>query len=853
MSIQPAARKSRQFSSWRTRALVAILGLIALLCVIVTMGYGYWSRSLPQTDGKVTMAGLAAPVDVYRDEHGVPSIFAANRADALRALGYVHASERFFGMEMNRRAAQGRLAETVGRDMLPIDKLIRTLDLYRLAQQSHTHYRPETRALIQAYADGVNAWLRDNQHRLPLEFTLLGITPEPWQPADSIVWGKLMALRLSANMREELLRARLLKAQPAAVLERLYPAHPGSAPVTIQPDFAAPNPVSTPSASNPPQDKKPVPKKPSTPIPAPKQKSITPAQKQGEAPILPEQALARLAALWPWQTPGASNEWVIAGSRSQTGKPLLANDPHLGLEAPIMWYLARLVTPEGELTGATVPGLPVVLLGQNSHIAWGFTTTNSDVQDIFVETLDPKDPNRYLHLTESLPFTTRSETIKVKGEKDVTITVRRTRHGPVISDVDEDAQQALRDNKQVLALAFTGLGDKDTTPEALLDLNAARDWTTFQTALQGYQTPPQNIVYADREGHIGFTNPGLVPVRKTGDGRYPVDGASGAYDWRGMIPFTYVPRLFEPASGVIFNANNAVAAPGLYWLGREWDQSYRAERIQEVLKSKDKFSTNDFVALQGDTVSLAAKQLLPLFLAHIKPSGTQAETAITLLRKWDFAMRAERPEPLLFEWWLLRLYDQLVRPPFGKMLDTDSKVSAAVVAGIISNPAGWCDKLLKEKSRDCAPQIQAAFAQMLQELTLRYGAEVGRWRWSAEHIAPLENKVLGHVPGFNALFGLQRGSAGGNYTVNRGGNSDQADKPQPLVKTHGAGFRGIYDLADPSKSRFMTATGQSAHPLSRHYGDLAPLWNSDQTITISGTSLQLAAQNRGHLALVPGK
>ncbi len=825
----PIPEKLPKPRRWPRLLAIAGISLVGLGFWAVGGAAYWWQRSLPQRQGAVALKGLGSPVNIYRDAHGVPSIFANNRADALRALGYLHASERFFSMEMNRRAGQGRLAEVVGKDMLPTDKFLRTLDLYPLVERSYNHYQPATQALVQAYADGVNAWLETHRDRLPLEFTLLGIKPEPWKPTDSLVWGKLMGLRLSANMREELRRASLLAVQPAAVVERLYPSYPNDAPITTAPRFA---PAAPPAKALP--------------------------KKQSEYEPALEQAFTQLAASWPYQNPGASNEWVVSGARSSTGKPMLANDPHLGLEAPIMWYLARLVTPEDELKGATVPGLPVVLLGQNSHIAWGFTTTNSDVQDLFIETLDPKDPTHYLTPTGSAPFITRQEIIKVKDAPAVTLTVRTTRHGPVISDVDSDAKQALQDSKKVLAFAFTGLRDDDTTPEALLNLNAARNWDEFQNALKLYQSPPQNIVYADRDGHIGFTNPGLVPVRKEGDGRYPADGASGRYDWRGMIPFTYVPRLYDPAGSTILNGNNAVVSVGnAHWLGRDWDTPYRAERIEELLKAQASFTLKEHNTIQMDVLSPVARTLLPRLLQQVSPvppmkaaDKTTEQQAQALLQKWDFTMQADRPEPLIFEWWLMRLYDQLARPPFGA-LGQEKPYNAFIVQNLLDHPAGWCDKLLQPTSQDCAPQIKAAWQQMLTELTVRYGQDVTRWQWGKEHRAPLENKVMAHLPGFNALFGLDHASNGGFYTVNRGGNSDQTGKEHPLIKTHGSGYRAVYDLANPANSQIMIATGQSGHPLSKHYGDLTPLWNAGQSLTLSGTVEELAKQGAAHLTLTP--
>lgn len=825
---------------------------VALALGAAIAGTVFWRESLPETEGQARLKGLQAAVEVYRDAQGVPHIFAHNRADALRALGYLHAADRFFTMEMNRRAGQGRLAEVVGPDMLGIDKFLRTLGVYQLAQKSYAQFRPDQQSLFLAYSEGVNAWLATHRDKLPLEFTLLGFAPEAWQPADSVVWGKLMGLRLSQNMHDELQRAALAAKFPRAMVERLYPAYPKDAPITTQPDFP---PLPAASGKTVPVDKSGADKPKKSKLQRrPQDDGATKALRAAnpmEIPPTMGTALARLAAAWPFPPTGASNEWVVSGARTASGKPILANDPHLGLEAPILWYLARIVTPEGELKGATVPGLPVVLLGQNDAIAWGFTTTNSDVQDIFIESLAPQNPNHYLTPSGEEPFTTRREVIKVKGKPEVVLNVRATRHGPVISDSDDDAKAALADDTHVLSLAFTGLGDADTTAGALLDLNVAKDWESFRQALQAYQTPPQNIVYADRSGTIGFINPGLVPVRKAGDGRYPVEGASGAFDWRGNVPFSEVPQLMNPAGGAILNGNNAVVGGGFYAYGREWDTPYRAQRISELLRPLKKSTLTDHAAVQGDVVALPAQQLVPILLARLPRAGLTPNEALArdLLHDWDGAMLANRPEPLIFEWWLMRLYDALLRKPF---VDAVTRpYNALAIAQVLANPGGWCDQRLQPRSLDCAPQVRSALQQTLSELTARYGDDLRQWRWGAEHFAPMENKVLGHLPGFNKFFGLQHESDGGFYTVNRGGNFDEGGKQHPLIKTHGGGYRALYDLADPANSRFMIATGESGHPLSPAYASLLPLWRTNQSVTLSGSAAEFAAQNSGHITLAP--
>ena len=783
-----------------------------------------FERALPDYSGTASLPGLSADVRVYRDRWGVPHIFAANRDDAARALGYIHASERLFQMETQRRAGQGRLSEIAGPRLLDTDKYIRTLGLYRLAQESFAALPPEAQIHLQAYADGVNAWLAAHERRLPPEFMLTGAVPDRWTPADSIVWGKLMALRLSYNYRVELLRARLLQRLPKDRVEVLFPD--ASKPVTIEPERQlAPIAGSGSKRASAESEGAQIPS-PAAAAPAPR----------------PEDILGSLLGL----SQPASNEWVVSGKLTATGKPILANDPHLDLGAPILWYLARIVTPDMTVKGATVPGTPVVLLGQNGDIAWGFTTTNSDVQDLFIETVDPKDPARYLTPDGSQPFETRQETIHVKGEPDVTIRVRVTRHGPVLSDIDRD-MQALAGRGKVMALAFTGLGASDTTSEALWLLNEARGKDDILLALKAYQSPPQNIVYASRDGHIGFINPGLLPIRKSGDGRLPVDGASGAFDWIGTAPFDQLPRLSDPEAGFIFNANSAVVPRNFSpSLGSDWAEPFRARRIQELLGEDGPHTLDTSAKMQADHASLAAKDLLPALLA-LAPSDRQAKEALSLLQGWDGVMDKDRAEPLIFEAWLLEMHRLLLVAKMGDPLREQGPFAAASIAFILNNRAAeWCGS----EDKDCATLKTEALKQALAVLTKRQGEDMKSWRWGRENITLLRHKVYSTIPGLDRLSDLSVESSGDFYTLDRGGGTE-GDAVYPFARTHGPGFRGIYDLADPSASRFIIATGQSGHIFSRHYGDLVPLWNEGRSITLAGSEDELKRQGADKLVFRP--
>jgi len=455
---------------WLGRGLIV---LVALLAVVLVGGYFWLRTGLPDYDTTLRLDGLRAPVQVIRDENAVPHIFAGNEADAFFALGYVHAQDRMFQMDLRRRAGAGELAALMGERALGFDRLTRTLGVYRLAERAYEQAPDGLRTIVDAYTAGVNTWLETREGALPPEYAILRTEPEPWTPADSLVWAKLIALQLTGNWRQEIERARFADALGPGALDDLFPDAVGTEPATLAPG------------------------------------------------MLERAALDGLWDSLPDLGPStASNEWVVGGARTASGMPVLANDPHLRLSTPALWYLARIETPETTLVGATVAGVPAMVIGHNGHIAWGLTTTGGDVQDLFVEKVDPEDPSRYLTPDGSRAFTTREEVIEVRGGDPVTLTVRETRHGPVVSDLDEDFATVAGPD-EVVALAFTALDPTDRTAEAIWRMNQATDWESFLDAMRLWGAPQQNLVYADTEGTFGFVTPGRLPIRKAGDGLSP--------------------------------------------------------------------------------------------------------------------------------------------------------------------------------------------------------------------------------------------------------------------------------------------------------------------------------------------
>jgi penicillin amidase len=789
--------------------LAASAGLSVLLGLLGAGGGFLWLRSsLPQIEGTLTLAGLSAPVQVLRDGDGLVTIRAEGEADAAFALGFVHAQDRLWQMDAMRRIVAGRLSEVTGPATLDTDRLMRTLGLYRKAEESLALMAPEIRTLMQAYSDGVNGFLATRSGALPPEFLLLGYEPEPWRPVHSLLWGQIMALRLSGNWRNELLRARLAGQLSEEQIEELWPAEPPDGPITLG---AATGDIG-PAANAAPDD-------------------------IGRAA---EAAFSLLAGV-PQDLlgPGASNSWVLSGAQTASGKPVLANDPHLGFIVPGTWYLVRIETPEGTRAGATAPGVPAIIIGHNGRIAWGFTTTHSDTQDFVIEKFDPTDPKRYLTPEGPLPFQIRDEVIRVKGEDPMVHRVQSTRHGPVLSDVEPDVRrshEALARQGHAataLALAWPALSHPNRTAEALFRLNRAGDWGEFVEALRLFHAPQQNIVYADTAGNIGFFAPARVPIRLGYDGRRPVPGWDRDELWSGFIPFEALPQAFNPPRGRFVNANNRIVPPGYaYRIASHPKTSYRARRIESLLDAQNPHDPEASAGLQQDHVSLMAHQLLPLMLVRA-PSGGAALEAHRRLASWDGAMDRDGAEPLIFAAWLRELNRALYADELGKRFADLWHWQPRFVAWVLTDGQHWCDDVTSAEPEDCSSRIELALERALASLERRYGGDMEAWRWGEAHKLRFAHPVFRHVPLLDDLSAVEEETDGGPYTVNRG-TPRFASERRLFGHAHGAGLRTIFDLSDLDGSRFMTAFGQSGNPLSPHYGDLTRPWRDGTYLSLAG-------------------
>lgn len=767
--------------------------------------YLYLRTSLPELDGELKVAGLEAPVEIVRDEHAIPHIFAQSEHDAYFAMGFVLAQDRLWQMEFQRRLAAGRLSEIIGPRTLDIDKFIRTLGIPQASVAAAKALSPEGRAALEAYAAGVNAFLATRGGALPLEFILLGASPEPWRIEDTIGWTKMMAWDLSGNAFDEALRARMAAFLSAEQLAVLWPEYPTS-------DLGR--------------------------------------EREALRQLAP--LLRRVAEVFPSRPVDGlgSNNWVLSGAHTKSGKPLLANDPHLGLSTPSLWYLAHLKAPGLDVIGGTLPGIPTPVLGRTDQIAWGFTNTGPDVQDLYLERLDPADPKQYLTPDGPRPFVERTEVIKVKGEADVTLVVRESRHGPIVTDLLEKSEGFVTKD-QVVAFAWTALAPDDITAQAGIRLSSAKDWAGFLKAGREFVAPQQNIVYADREGHIGYLAPGRVPIRQSDIGWLPADGATTEGDWIDVIPFDDLPQRFDPPEGRIVTANNRVVEPDYrYFIARDFSPPYRADRINELLDAQEKHDVESFAAIQQDVRARGLMKLLPLLLERAKVETPEAQAMLERLKAFDGTMAADKAEPLVVMTWLRHLMRALFADELKDTFSDYWAIQLEPMALALTQLPAFCDDVGTDAKEDCGAIVSGAFAQALSDLAERYGKDPASWRWGEAHAVQAKHRILGQVPLIGPLFEIAMPHGGEKDTVNAGGY-DVTNEANPFRQIHGPGYRAVYDLAEPDRSVFIQSSGQSGNPFSPYYKNFAALWAEGRYVPMVTDRAKLEAGALGTLKLSP--
>jgi penicillin amidase len=851
----------RAFRTWPRALRWSTYGVIALVLLLIVLSVAVvWvvRRPLPQTTGQLALPGLSAPVEVLRDEHGIPQIYADTTADLMRAEGFVHAQDRFWEMDVRRHITAGRLSELFGKDALDTDKLIRTMGWSRVAEQEVALLKPESRNALQWYADGVNAYLDSRSpSQLAVGYSLLkatglDYTPEPWTPADSLAWLKAMAWDLRGNVEEEIQRVLVQVNHDAAQTAELFPPYPYAEHAPIVGHGAVVDGVFEPRAK---EGETRNPKRP--PFTADQVAMLSRLQR----------GLAKIPAMLGHGDGIGSNSWVVDGAHSTTGRPLLANDPHLGVSQPGIWYQVGLhcrtvsAACPYDVAGFSFSGVPGVIIGHNQRIAWGFTNLSPDVSDLFLEKVKGTS---WLYGGKYRPLAIRHETIKVKDGDDFHLTIRETGHGPLISDVSRRlstvganakvAQGPDRGNGYAVALEWTALHPTPTF-DAVLGFDTATDWRSFREAARSFAVPAQNLVYADVDGNIGYQAPGLVPIRKSGnDGLQPSEGWLPSNDWTGKyVPFDALPDELNPDEGFVATANQAVIGPGYpYYLTADWDYGYRSQRIRELLTEKQAYSVDDLAAIQLDTRDGLAAKLVPYLLDVQLPPGYPSDGQ-RLLADWDFQDAADSPAAAYYN----VVWSNILRLAFRDELRQSLWPEGgsrwwAVVSALLDKPADswWDDRTTKDVVETRDDILREALLDARDELTRREALDPAKWSWGRLHRMNLHDQTLG-----------ESGIGPVEWVVNRNGyrvggagsvvDATEWDASEGYAVTAAPSMRMIVSLANFDDSRWINLTGASGHPASSHYDDQTPLYVRGLTLPWAFTRPTVDAATQDRLTLVP--
>lgn len=811
-----------------TIALAVLILLALLLALVMFLAWFILQRTQAKTKGEIWLPGLSAAVEIVRDRWGVPHIYAANEPDVLFAQGFVHAQDRLFQMEYTRRLARGTLAERFGIAALTADRWSRIIGFWRCVQQDAAHLGAAERAALAAYAAGVNAFIAANRYRLPAEFSLLGYKPELWTVEDTLGVLKLMGWALGQNWEGELLRAQLGQKLGVPRVLDLDPVYPADHPV-IQPGAAAADPEAL-----------------------------------AELAARLRQSY-QAAAQWFGQTAGAgSNNWVVSGDRTVTRRPLLANDPHLSVGTPAFWYQVHLTARDDSLqvAGASLPGVPGVVIGHNAAIAWGITAGRADNQDLFIEQRHPEQPTLFRCGDEWQPAQVLEERINVRGQAEPHVErVVVTRHGPLIDGLLSAEEAA---GLPALALRWSG-HTPSLAARGLLRLQKAHDWESFRGALADVGEPSLNLVYADVQGNIGYQYAARVPKRRAGYGLTPAPGWDDSHAWDGWVPFDDLPCAFNPSRGYLLSANNkpthdtAGQAP---FLGADWLPGYRALRIERMLQSKPRFSVRDFAMMQMDVYSVEAETLMP-FMVLVDSDQAMERRIVRELDAWNLRVDVDSFAAAAYEIMRLHLLDLVFGDKLGPLGSfykgqTHSEIFAAsafggkagmALARLLENEQSWWfHNAATGQPRTRDELLRLALKRTAATLYELIGKDPRKWAWGKVHQVEFAH-LLGRGRLLRALFNRGQFPVGGDeHTVWMTANDLQL--PFGLVKVS-ATYRQVVDVGDWDKSTAILPTGQSGQPLSDHYADMIDMWREGEQHPMLWTRAAIDAQAEATLWLRP--
>lgn len=755
--------------------------LVLLSFLVIGIGYGYYflHKSLPQVSGQVNVQVLDSNVKVHRDENGIPTIVADNEADLYRAQGYTHAQDRLFQMDLARRQASGRLSEVVGKAALDNDKKFLVFSLRKAAEKSYDGYSDSAKKILDNYAEGVNAYIEEatKDNKLPYEFSLLGYKPEKWTAVDSLTIGKYMAYDLGGHWDHLGFNNWILNNLGEENLKQLLPE-----------SFS--------------EDKD--------------SEDIIKANLGIDVNID-----SKVASTERPPMENGSNDWVVSGKKTKSGKPLLADDPHLGLSTPSVWYQMSLQTPENKVSGVIFPGIPGIILGHNEHISWGVTNFGPDVQDLYIEKSQDDNPHKFLYDGEYYDAQVDTYNIKVKGENDEKFEVVNTKHGPIIDYL----LKPLGNEKTSFSMQWTAL-ESTQELEAILNIDKTKNWDEFEKSLENFKAPAQNFVFADNEGNIAYKSNGNVPIRKKGNGNLPVPGYSSEYGWSGYIDYDKLPRVVNPEEGYIATANTETIKTD-YHTSNVWAQPYRKARIDEFLAEKNDLTVDDMKQLQMDTKNLYAKEFLPEFLKKINEADVNKKEVLEQLKSWDYIDNKDYAAPLVYDTWMKKiqayiLKDKMSEDAYKFMPHKESYVDKILRDSI----AGKNINLIEEKG-GLEKVLTASLNETISELEGKYGSDVAKWQWGKGHTLGFRHP-LSKSSSILAYFlnPKEYPISGSRVTVQAARQNDEG------LVNHGASWRFVYDF-ETKTGHHVVGPGQSGHFMSDNYDDQIEKWVKGEYTTES--------------------
>ena len=787
--------------------------LIVIVIVVIFFLHYLVKKSFPEYDGTITISQLHHPVTIYRDEFGVPHLFAHSEYDLFFSQGYVHAQDRLWQMDISRRAGEGRLSEVLGAATVKFDKMLKTVGFQRLAVQLEQQLSPTSKKMLQAYADGVNEFIRTHKGKYPIEFDMLNYEPEEWKPVHSVMISRLMAWELNISWHVDVVLGELVAKLGEEKARQIFPTYPENAPVIVDKSVAA--------------------------------KDIAPVKYFADLHNEFKQFFGTTG------THIGSNSWAIAPKKSFNGKAMLANDPHLGLSLPAKWYEIHLRGGALDVAGVSLPGTPLVIIGHNRNVAWGLTNVMADDADFYFEQVDSLGAEKYLYKGEWRDIETIPDTIWVKDSAEVPIVIRKTIHGPAINEIYPLKKIS---SSNCITMKWTGYEMSDELLGMYL-VNTAKDWQSFLNGVRQFTVPGQNFVYADVNGNIGF-HPGVrLPRRNSNNPTLPFAGWNGEHEWQGFIPFEELPSLYNPPEGFIATANNKTTNGVNYHISNLWEPPSRIERIRELLQSKPQFDVTDFKNMQNDYYSYFAKDVTPFILAAFKSqtvTDSKLETVLNYFRNWDFQMTKEDVPTTIFEVFFIKLINNIYKDEMGDELFRQyiflANMPYRVTPALLKDSSStWFDDITTPAVETRDDIVRKSMNDALKELTQKLGENVKEWQWGKLHMLTLKHP-FGDITALSSIFNIGPVEMGGSgTTVNHG----EYELPEPYSMTLGPSTRQIVDFADLNRTLSVIPSGQSGQPLHPNYSDQFALWKNGEYHEVALDENEVALKSKNILYLMP--